>query len=246
MKYFHHHGLSCSIEKQLSAFVLQVSFHCPPGETTLLVGPSGSGKSTLLRCLAGLESADTGYIQFEEECWYNQSNHKSLSPQCRQIGFLAQDYPLFPHMSGLENVMFAAKSKSKAHQFLDILKISHLADKKPHQLSGGERQRFALAQTFARCPRALLLDEPFSALDLENKRILQNLVTTIQHSENLPVIQITHDLHDPLLQSAHVVAINQGTVDPLWLPTQYAEFERYRAIFPINHFKQKSPVEESA
>ncbi len=241
MKPFLHKGLSCAIDKELSTFRLQVSFHCDPGETTLLVGPSGSGKSTLLRCLAGLEKLDTGYIQFGQECWCNRDMHHALSPQSRRVGFLAQDYPLFPHMSALENVLFAAESKGKATSLLNLLNISHLAKKKPHQLSGGEKQRFALAQTLARGPRVLLLDEPFSALDLENKRILQNVVACFQKAENLPVIQVTHDLHDPLIQSAQVLAVNRGTLDRTWLQKQYAELERHTNLPSVNPLNQEFP-----
>jgi len=186
----------------------------------MLIGPSGSGKTTALRCLAGLETIDQGWIFFNGQCWNESGSKYQMSPRHRSIGFLSQDYALFPHMSLEENIDFVLPGKEDPRDHLAAMGIAHLSSKRPHQISGGERQRAALCQTLARRPKLLLLDEPFSALDIENRSLLRELLKNEQLRLGLTIIQVTHDLTEALASSARVIALNQGQEDPAWLSRQ--------------------------
>jgi molybdate transport system ATP-binding protein len=134
--------------------------------TTILFGPSGAGKTTVLRCLAGLERPDHGLIRFGDEIWFDSDRGIYLTPQARRIGFLAQDYALFPHLTVRENVEYGlagstrAERREAAARMLEFFEITHLAGRQPPEISGGEAQRVALARALAPSPRLLLLDEP--------------------------------------------------------------------------------------
>ncbi|HEY5319199.1 MAG TPA: ATP-binding cassette domain-containing protein, partial [Solirubrobacteraceae bacterium] len=132
-------------------------------ETFALVGPSGSGKTSLLKAVAGLERPRAGRIALGAELWFDAERGVRLSAERRRIGYLPQDYGLFPHLTVTGNVRFAAKRERP--DLLERFGVAHLAHARPRQLSGGERQRVALARALAREPRVLLLDEPFGALD---------------------------------------------------------------------------------
>jgi molybdate transport system ATP-binding protein len=213
-------GLQATLEKKLSSYTLSVSINCLPGETVVITGPSGSGKTTILRCLAGLESLDKGQVYFQGKCWNNTKTGVQATPQSREVGFLSQDYSLFPHMTLAENVRFAMRHPENPRHLLDSLGIGHLQNKHPQQISGGERQRAALCQTLARRPELLLLDEPFSALDIENRHALRQKLLTIQKQWSLPIIQVTHDLVEALALSAHVISLQKGSEDTAWLEKQ--------------------------
>ena len=213
-------GLQATLVKKLASYTLSVSINCLPGETVVITGPSGSGKTTILRCLAGLEGLDGGQVYFQGRCWNNATTGVRATPQAREIGFLSQEYSLFPHMTLAENVLFAMGHPENPLALLDSLGIGHLHNKYPQQISGGERQRAALCQTLARRPRLLLLDEPFSALDIENRHALRQKLLTIQKQWLLPIIQVTHDLVEALAVSAHVVSVRDGSEDIAWLEKQ--------------------------
>jgi len=213
-------GLSARIVKQLDYASLRVEVHVPAGATLMLTGPSGSGKTTVLRCLAGLESIDEGWIFFNGHCWNDSATRQSISPRHRGLGFLSQDYALFPHMNLLENIRFVLRPHGDPLACMAAMGIEHLAKKRPHQVSGGERQRAALCQTLARKPQILLLDEPFSALDIENRALLRDLLHREQQRSGLTVIQVTHDLTEALSSRAQVLCLRQGVEDPEWLQRQ--------------------------
>jgi molybdate transport system ATP-binding protein len=213
-------GLEAAVVKHLDFYTLTVTFTCAPGETVVLTGPSGSGKTTLLRCLAGLEPIDDGYINFQGDCWNNAQTGRKITPQSRGVGFLSQDYTLFPHMTISENVMFAMHRADDAGALLDSMGIGHLGNKRPSEISGGERQRAALCQTLARRPRLLLLDEPFSALDRENRHALRQKLLEVQAHWGLPIIQVTHDLAEALTLSTRIISLRDGREDCAWLQRQ--------------------------
>ncbi|MFH0780530.1 MAG: ATP-binding cassette domain-containing protein [Pseudomonadota bacterium] len=213
-------GLHATLIKKLSSYTLSVSINCLPGETVVITGPSGSGKTTILRCLAGLEGFDEGQVYFQGRCWNNATTGVRATPQSREVGFLSQDYALFPHMTLAENVLFAMRHPENPRGLLDSMGIGHLHNKYPQEISGGERQRAALCQTLARRPRLLLLDEPFSALDIENRHALRQTLLTIQKQWTLPIIQITHDLVEALAVSTHVISLQEGREDTTWLEKQ--------------------------
>lgn len=213
-------GLSALIIKQLDYTTLHLQLYVPSGSTLMLTGPSGSGKTTLLRCLAGLELIDRGWIHFNGNCWNDAATGHHSSPRYRGLGFLSQDYALFPHMNLLENIRFVLPPGEDPISHLAAMGIDHLWKKFPYQVSGGERQRAALCQTLANKPRVLLLDEPFSALDIENRTLLRELLQREQQQAGLTIIQVTHDLTEALSCTAQVLSLRQGKEDPEWLHRQ--------------------------
>lgn len=218
-------SLRVTLRKPLPHFRLDVSFDCAPGETLALVGPSGSGKTTVLRCLAGLETMDGGAIHFESDCW-NRDAKLLATPQSRGVGLLSQDAPLFPTMTIFGNVCFAAPNgggrgiEKEALALLESTGIDHLRDRKPHEVSGGERQRAALCQVLMRRPRLLLLDEPFSALDMENRLALRARLLEIREEHAMPMILVTHDLADAMAMADRVISLRLGREDHSWLRNQ--------------------------
>ena len=213
-------GLAAHLQKRLPFFALDLALECPAGDTLVLTGPSGSGKTTVLRCLAGLERIDRGWITFNGQCWDDGATAHHTSPRHRRLGFLSQDYALFPHMTLKDNIRFVLSSREDPMEHLESMGIAHLGHKRPHQVSGGERQRAALCQTLARRPQVLLLDEPFSALDIENRTLLRQLLRQEQQRSGLTIVQVTHDLTEALASSARVISLCQGQTDPDWLQRQ--------------------------
>lgn len=214
-------SLVADIHKQLPFFTLDLHLECAPGETLVVIGPSGSGKTTALRCLAGLERIDHGRIDCQGHCWCDTARRYHASPRHRLLGYLSQDYALFPHMSLLENIRFVLPAGEDPLSRLESMGIGHLADKRPQQVSGGERQRAALCQTLARRPSLLLLDEPFSALDIENRHLLRELLRHEQRQCGLMIVQVTHDLTEALGSADRVLALHQGREDADWLQRQH-------------------------
>ncbi|TVM31567.1 ATP-binding cassette domain-containing protein [Oceanidesulfovibrio marinus] len=213
-------SLHATLHKNLQHFRLELRLDCGDGELLAIVGPSGSGKTTVLRCLAGLETLDDGEIRFGQETWC-QGNRRHMTPQRRRVGLLSQDALLFPHMTLLQNVHFAAaQDMVPPSALLASMGLEHLQDCKPHEVSGGERQRAALCQVLARMPRLLLLDEPFSALDVENRFILRKRLHAIRTTWKIPVILVTHDLAEATAMADTVLSLRNGREDPAWLERQ--------------------------
>lgn len=180
-----------------------------------LFGESGAGKSTILRLLSGLESADSGYIRVGDEVWLNSDKNINLPPQKRRIGFVFQNYALFPHLNVYENICFALRKKQDrilADELLEIMELTHLKKAKTHQLSGGQAQRVALARSIASKPRILLLDEPFSALDLTMRQKLQAKIKEIHHRFTLTTLFASHHMSDIFALSSSVLALERGKV----------------------------------
>jgi molybdate transport system ATP-binding protein len=168
-----------------------------------IVGPSGIGKTTTLRAIAGLEEAK-GKIVVDGEVWLDKN--LSLPSQKRSIGFVFQDFALFPNMSVLENVAYAS-SKEHALEILKAFNIEHLKDKRPDKLSGGERQRVAIARAIARAPKVLLMDEPFSALDRKTKHFIQDKILEFSKMYKFYTIFVAHDLTDVVRLSDLVFSV---------------------------------------
>lgn len=224
--------LEVQIIKELPAFNINVSFECKGGELLALVGPSGAGKTTLMRIIAGLEKPDIGLIVFNGDTWLDSKKQIDLLPQKRGLGYVFQEYTLFPHLTVFKNVAFANKDKIKVTEILKRLDIWHLHNRKPHKLSGGERQRVALAQALAREPKVLLLDEPLSALDIVTRRKLRQQLKEIKQEFKLPIIHITHDLEEADYLADALLPMVQGEVDNHWLENQ-----------PGKNFKKESGPE---
>ena len=213
-------SLHAKLDKRLGYFTLNLELFCRQGETLCIVGPSGAGKTTLLRMLAGLERPDRGSIRMGSETWVDSEAKIFLPPQRRSAGLVFQDYNLFPHMTLWKNVAYAATSKGIVAKLLGTFGIAHLKDMAPRHISGGERQRGALCQALARMPRLLLLDEPFSALDLETRLGLRRMLRQVQVETPLCMVHVTHDLNEALFLGDRIIAVEQGKLAPGWLDRQ--------------------------
>jgi len=187
-----------------------------PG-VTVLFGPSGSGKTTALRCLAGLDQPDSGEISFGEEKWFAGGKNR-VAPRNRQIGFVPQDYALFPHLTVAGNIAYglrgraAAQINARVSEMLNWLELDDLAARLPSALSGGQQQRVALARAVAPQPRLLLLDEPFAALDSPTRARLRAELRGRLRQLGLPAIFVTHDRLEALSLGDDLVVMDQGRI----------------------------------
>ena len=211
--------IKVQIKKQLSAsegkMLLDVDCEIQAGKITGLHGPSGVGKTSLLKIIAGLLKPDQGYISVNEDIWLDTKNKINLPPQRRKIGFVFQDYALFPNMTVRQNLEFALRDKSHAYlveELIKIIDLVQLQDKRPQQLSGGQQQRVALARAIANQPKLLLLDEPLSALDEEMRQKLQNHLLKVQKQFNLTVILVSHDVNETIKLTDYVIELRQGKI----------------------------------
>ena len=209
--------LQISIRKRLSSFDLEMDLHCPAEMMTVIIGPSGAGKTTLIKIIAGLEQPDEGTIRFGTEVWLDTSRKIFLPPRKRRLGYVFQDYTLFPHLTVEENAAFAAKDRNKVQHLLELFNIAELRDRKPNAVSGGERQRCAICQALACEPRLLLLDEPFSALDVFTRRDLRDKVRTLKEELSLPMVYVTHDINQALYLADQLIPVVEGKIDETWL-----------------------------
>jgi molybdate transport system ATP-binding protein len=184
---------------------------------TVLFGPSGSGKTTILRCLAGLERPEQGHIRLDNDLWFDAQAGCFLPPQRRGIGFLFQDYALFPHLTVARNIAYGLKlagsnPQRNVEEMLERFQLSGLAERYPHQISGGQQQRVALARALVRKPRLLLLDEPLSALDAPTRTDLRRQLRRILHDLAIPSVIVTHDAMEAIALGDQVLVLDQGRV----------------------------------
>jgi molybdate transport system ATP-binding protein len=185
---------------------------------TVLFGPSGSGKTTILRCLAGLDRPSRGHIFFGTEAWFNAGSGISLPPQARRIGFLSQDYALFPHLTVAQNIGYGlgdlvrAERPGRVGDSMRMVGLEGLAKRYPRQLSGGQQQRVALARALVRRPRMLLLDEPLSALDSPTREQLRRDLRQWLADLETPTLLVTHDRVEAMALGDRVVILDQGHV----------------------------------
>ncbi|EGI1613008.1 sulfate/molybdate ABC transporter ATP-binding protein, partial [Campylobacter jejuni] len=175
-------------------------------------GESGAGKTTLLKIIAGLIKPEFGRIEVGDELWFDTQKNVNLAIQKRKIGFVFQDYALFPNMSVKENISYAATSKQKAEELLSLMNLENLAKIYPKNLSGGQAQRVALARALAREPQILLLDEPLSALDFKMRSFLQDeLVKILQHFK-ITTLLVSHDLAEIYKLSHRILELSDGKI----------------------------------
>jgi molybdate transport system ATP-binding protein len=185
---------------------------------TVLFGPSGCGKTTVLRCLAGLERPEEGLIQFGTETWFDAARGVSLAPQQRGIGFVFQDYALFPHLTVAGNVGYSLRGVSavarqrRIAETLQRFGLEPLAQHRPRLLSGGQQQRVALARALVGRPRLLLLDEPLSALDAPLREELRADLRRLLTASEIPVMLVTHDRDEALSLGDELVVMSGGLV----------------------------------
>lgn len=205
------------LEKRLSfasgQAPLEVAIQLEKGQFATLYGKSGAGKTSILRMLAGLLRPDAGEIRVGGSCWFDQSKNIFLSPQQRQLGFLFQDYALFPNMSVRENLRFAlqkGQSDYIVRELIGLMELEEFQDRKPDTLSGGQQQRVALARALVQKPPLLLLDEPLSALDQEMRLKLQDYLLEIHQKYSLTTLLVSHEPKEIHRLSDTVFVIEQG------------------------------------
>ncbi len=204
------------------------SLELADGDIGCLLGPSGCGKTTVLRCVAGLEPIEGGEIRLHGQV---VSRHgMTAPPEARRVGFVFQDYALFPHLSVAANVGFGLRGlaprerDTRVRELLETVGMGSAAGKYPHELSGGQMQRIALARALAPRPQILLLDEPFSNLDVELRERLSIEVRSILKSLEITALLVTHDQHEAFAMADYVGVMNQGVVEQ-W-DTPYALYHR--------------------
>src|SRR5262249_46901980 len=213
--------LIAEFEKYFSGgTVIQLNLHGPADafSLTVLFGPSGAGKSTTLRCLAGLDRPERGVIRFGDEIWFDSARGIFLPPQRRRIGYLFQDYALFPHLRVAQNIGYglgkvtAPERRQRIEEITALLGLVGLEDHYPSQLSGGQQQRVALARALVCRPRLLLLDEPLSALDAPTREHLRRQLRDWLVELRMSTILVTHDRIEALALGDHVVVLEAGRV----------------------------------
>jgi iron(III) transport system ATP-binding protein len=192
--------------------IKDLNFHVNKGEFVSFVGESGSGKSTFLKCIAGLEKINSGKITLNEKVLNDKNTN--VKPNLRRIGFIFQDYPLFPHLTVLENLKINLDQKYEANinYYTDLTGLSNYLNRYPHELSGGEQQRVCIARALIREPDLLLMDEPFSNLDARIKSKIQSEVYKILKQTNTTTILVTHDIKDTFDISDKILVFKAGIV----------------------------------
>jgi molybdate transport system ATP-binding protein len=193
-------------------FHLMIGIDVPATGITAVFGQSGSGKTTLLRCLAGLERSPTGFMQVGDDIWQDESRSRYEPISNRRIGYVFQEPRLFPHLSVRSNLTYgfnrtpARERRLSLDQVVEVLGIASLLDRRPQKLSGGEQQRVAIGRALLTSPKLLLLDEPLSSLDSQRKREIMPFIQRLYKELKIPIVYVTHSLHE-ILQLAQIVVL---------------------------------------
>ena len=213
-----------NVTKRFGDFVAldDVSLDIPHGSLVALLGPSGSGKTTLLRIIAGLETADSGAIHYEEQ------DATARSPRDRNVGFVFQHYALFRHMTVFENIAFGLRVRKwkrpeveqRVNELLRLIQLDGIGNQVPSQLSGGQRQRVALARALAASPKVLLLDEPFGALDAKVRTELRQWLRRLHDEIHVTSVFVTHDQEEAFEVADRVVVMNKGRIEQIGTPEE--------------------------
>jgi molybdate transport system ATP-binding protein len=207
--------LAIRLKKNLEGFTLDINWVSQEG-IVVIFGPSGSGKSMTLQAIAGFATVDEGYIRVGERVLFDSSATIDLPPQKREVGYLLQNYALFPHMTVRRNILYGHHAPSQAveefHEMITLFQLEGLEDRYPKALSGGQKQRVALARALMRKPRILLLDEPLAAVDIAVRKIIRTELKLLQRKLAIPMILITHDLSEALALADKLIIYELGRV----------------------------------
>lgn len=212
-----------NLYKRLGNFQLtDINLDIKQGEYFVILGPTGTGKTVVLETIAGMYHPDKGSIYFNDE------NFSNLCVEKREIGFVYQDYVLFPHLNVKENIIFGLKAKKlpqskiqqKLNNIVETFQITHLLDRYPRTLSGGEQQRVSLARALITSPKIFLLDEPLSALDPHTKEKFQQLLKDIHQKMNMTTIHITHDFNEAMYLADRICVMQNGKVVQIGTPDE--------------------------
>ena len=214
--------LSVAVKKRFHergrlAFSLDVTFEAGDG-TTILVGASGSGKTTTLRAIAGIVTPDEGRIALGEHVYFDSATRTNVRIRRRRVGYVFQDYALFPHMTAEQNVAYGAlaatrhERRERARELLQLFGIEHARGRRPHEMSGGEQQRTALARALASDPAVVLLDEPLSAVDVATRLRLLDEIEAAQRASAVPFIYVTHNHAEVERIGHHTIVLGEGRI----------------------------------
>ena len=211
-------GITKSFEKK--QVIRPMSLTIESGSFTTLLGPSGCGKTTLLRMIAGLETPDAGEIRFDGRCVFSREKKINLPPEKRGLGFVFQDFALWPYMTVFENVAFGLRSRKDTKDLQarvrEALRVVHLEDfetRYPHQLSGGQQQRVAFARAIVIKPSCILFDEPLSALDALLREQMRQELKELVASLGLTAVFVTHDQAEAMSMSSHIAVLSAGAAE---------------------------------
>ncbi len=210
-----------NLRSERGAFALKVEFKSER-KRIVLIGPSGAGKSLALKAMAGLLTPDQGYIRIGSDEFFNNGQNVNISPQKRNVGYLFQEYALFPHLNVRQNIAFGLNQSwfnprmeqdiSDVSHWLNVFNLGSVAKLYPSELSGGQRQRTALARTLAAKPKVLLLDEPFAALDTDLRVTMRKELIEVQKDLDIPMLLITHDSDDASMFGDEILMIKEGCI----------------------------------
>jgi len=218
-----HVSLSKKLQSASGEMLLDVNFTVEKQKFVTLYGKSGAGKTSILKMIAGIFLPDDGFIKVGDEEWFNKQKGINLKPQKRNLGYLFQEYSLFPNMTVRENLKFALKKgqdKNIVKDLIEIVDLGNLQFRKPDTLSGGQKQRVALARALVQKPKILLLDEPLSALDQEMRIKLQQYIIQVHREFKLTTILISHDISEIIKMSDCLIEIDEGKLKSKGLPTE--------------------------
>jgi molybdate transport system ATP-binding protein len=197
---------------------MDVSFSVGSG-FTVLTGASGAGKTSILRMIAGILKPDEGVIKVNSHIFFDSAQKIDLPIQQRRVGFVFQDYALFPHLSGAQNVAYAVQAGDrrtkleKARAMLSLFHVEHVGERIPREMSGGEQQRVALARALASDPLIVLLDEPLSAVDVETRARLLHEIENAQQRAQIPFIYVTHNEAEAERLGQHRITLRNGRIE---------------------------------
>jgi len=242
--------IEISLHKKLKSssgdMILDVKLNIAKEKLVTLYGKSGAGKTSFLKIIAGLLNPDRGFIKVDDNIWLDTDKDLNLRPQKRNIGFVFQEYALFPNMTVKENLIFAmAKDQNKKiiQELIEIVDLGDLQNRKPNTLSGGQKQRVALARALVQKPQILMLDEPLSALDQEMRNKLQQYILEVHKEYKLTTILISHDISEIIKMSDYLIEIDHGKIIDQGLPMEIFTNNKVNAKFQftgevINMVKQ--------
>jgi len=209
--------LSVDFRIKRDDFNIDINFAAGNNDIAVLFGPSGCGKTTILRCIAGLERPEDGRILQDGKVFFSSDDNICIAPRYRRVGYMFQEYALFPHLSVKDNILYGVKkhtcySNNLYNDLTKLLKISSLLDRAIDRLSGGEKQRVALVRALMAEPEVLLLDEPLSAIDCETSRQIQVELNQLQRRWQIPFILVTHNLTEVKVLGTKIFDMENGRI----------------------------------